>query len=180
MLHRLRRRMSNGFLQINAYMNVNNSNVLRQRTYLVDHHLRWGFGFLPAVEHPAFSKDKKPRVRWDKFHSVIPADGMEDFPPSTLGQHNKTSAKQLLPLVPESHANIRSLTSMQGYENRSEGNIDLNEFTVLPMMDLQRYAAAIGATSSLTHMRPSAPAPSVQDVVRYVYYLCYVGFERWV
>ena len=43
-------------VQINAYLHVNGQNRLRQRTYTVDHHVRYGYDFQPIIRHPADSR----------------------------------------------------------------------------------------------------------------------------
>lgn len=141
-------------VQLNGYMNVSNSNVLRQRTYSVDHHVRYGYVFTPIVKHPALCRDGKSRVRWHHFHDVKPAEGMEKFPPPPpapavrplpSGGPSMTmgSSGQVLSTAPESHANMRSIASVQGPKadgvglNALAANLARNDYTVLPM-DLQR------------------------------------------
>lgn len=65
---------------INAYKFTNGGNMLRQRTYRVNSHIRYGYGFAPMVKHPMMSVDRKPRVRWQLFHETKKASGMEAFP----------------------------------------------------------------------------------------------------
>lgn len=111
---------------INAYKNYDNSNVLRQRTYAVDHHVKYGYGFVPMIRHPALARDRKPRVRWQHFHDVQPAQGMENFPnppnfptrASAAGGNGPiirtiTSAPGLT-IAPESHAGMRNIAGRQG------------------------------------------------------------------
>lgn len=43
-------------LQINAYLHVTGQNRLRQRTYTVHNHVRYGYRFAPIVKHPAESR----------------------------------------------------------------------------------------------------------------------------
>jgi hypothetical protein len=147
-------------------MNVNNEIRLRQRTYAVDHHLRYGYTFRPMVKHPKLARDRKPRVRWQHFHDVQPAAGMEPFPqPPAHGRLALTGpaaaaaaagGATVLAVAPESHANLRSIASMMNrssiYPSANMGNsaMDMmmqNDFTVLPTNDLQRYAAAVGNES---------------------------------
>lgn len=152
-------------LQINAYMNFTSQNRLRQRTYAVDHHLRYGFVFKPMVKHPGMSRDRKPRVRWQHFHDVEPATGMENFPSSPVHGHNAlagptAAGATILSVAPESHANFRSYVSMLRRDlsmpsvspgmlggHASNDNLERNDFSVLPM-DLHRYIPAISADSS--------------------------------
>ena len=139
--------------QINAYMNVNNNNVLRQRSYQVNHHIRFGYGFKPIVRSPSEVRDNKPRVRWLQFHEVVKVKGMEDYPDSRA-LAGVTSA-HLMSIAPESHASIRSLYG--GYAGMSYSNIERNDCTVVPM-DLQRYAAAVGGDASdVTGGGPAEP-----------------------
>lgn len=42
--------------QINCYLHVNGQNRLRQRTYTVHNHVRYGFRFQNIVKHPAESR----------------------------------------------------------------------------------------------------------------------------
>ena len=42
--------------QINSYLHLNGQNRLRQRTYSVGHHVRYGFRFEPIVRHPSQSR----------------------------------------------------------------------------------------------------------------------------
>lgn len=42
--------------QINSYLHLNGQNRLRQRTYSVGHHVRYGYRFLPIVRHPSQSR----------------------------------------------------------------------------------------------------------------------------
>jgi len=65
---------------INAYKFTNGGNMLRQRTYRVNSHVRYGYGFVPVVKHPMMSADRKPRVRWQLFHETKKASGMESLP----------------------------------------------------------------------------------------------------
>ena len=65
---------------INAYKFLNGNNMLRQRTYRVGSHVKYGWGFVPMVKHPSMSRDGKPRVRWQLFHEIRKANGMEKFP----------------------------------------------------------------------------------------------------
>ena len=65
---------------INAYKFQNGNNMLRQRTYRVGSHVKYGYGFVPMVKHPSLSRDGKPRVRWQLFHEILKASGMEKFP----------------------------------------------------------------------------------------------------
>jgi len=92
-------------------MNVNNHNVLRQRTYSVNHHVRFGCGFVPIVKHPAQSRDGKPRVRWQHFHDVQRVQGMEAFPVSR-GITSFEGGTMVMSQAPESHANIRAHQSI--------------------------------------------------------------------
>ncbi|KAL4517172.1 hypothetical protein Ndes2437B_g06780 [Nannochloris sp. 'desiccata'] len=110
--------MSEIVVVINAYMNVNNKNVLRQRTYTVNHHVRFGCGFIPIVKHPAQSRDGKPRVRWQHFHDVQRVQGMEAFPVSR-GITSFEGGTMLMSQAPESHANIRAHQSIIDIQNPS-------------------------------------------------------------
>ena len=47
--------VTNG-LQINGYLGLNGQNRMRQRTYLVGHHVRYGYRFQPIVRHPSQSR----------------------------------------------------------------------------------------------------------------------------
>ena len=78
---------------INAYKFTNGNNMLRQRTYRVGNHVRYGWGFVPMVKHPLMSQDKKPRVRWQLFHDIRKANGMEKFPspPERIGGARKVT-----------------------------------------------------------------------------------------
>jgi hypothetical protein len=141
---------------------MNSQNRLRQRTYAVDHHVRYGHRFRAMVRHPALSSDRKPRVRWQAFHEVEPAPGMGAFPAPPAPSARQSAA---LSLAPESHANLRALASMPLSALSAYGalgaydGIDysaLNDSTVLPM-DLQRYAAAVGGDASqITGGSPTA------------------------
>lgn len=166
-------------------MNVNNSNVLRQRTYSVNHHVRFGCGFVPIVKHPAQCRDGKPRVRWQHFHDVQRVQGMEAFPVSR-GITSFEGGTMIMSPAPESHANMRAFQSMLDIQHpqASPGgpvgglasvgpshNVaafldnnqmydmngdERNDFTVLPM-DLQRYAANVGGDASQVTGSPKAP-----------------------
>jgi hypothetical protein len=143
-------------------MNMNSQNRLRQRTYAVDHHVRYGHRFRAMVRHPALASDRKPRVRWQAFHEVEPAPGMGAFPAPPAPSARQSAA---LSLAPESHANLRALASMPRSALSAYGasgvydGVDysaLNDSTVLPM-DLQRYAAAVGGDASqITGGSPTA------------------------
>jgi hypothetical protein len=65
---------------INAYKFTNGCNMLRQRTYRVGSHVKYGYGFVPMVKHPMMSMDKKPRIRWQLFHKIKKSKGMDGFP----------------------------------------------------------------------------------------------------
>ena len=43
-------------LQVNGYLGLNGQNRMRQRTYLVGHHVRYGYRFQPIVRHPSQSR----------------------------------------------------------------------------------------------------------------------------
>lgn len=62
---------------INGYLHMNGQNRLRQRTYTVHNHVRYGYRFQNIVKHPAESRDRKPRVRWAHFHDVVPLGDAE-------------------------------------------------------------------------------------------------------
>jgi hypothetical protein len=155
---------------VNGYMNYDNSNVLRQRTYTVDHHVKYGYGFVPIVRHPALSRDRKPRVRWQHFHVFTAAQGMEKFPPPPSFAQNRlpggamgpTTAHSGLIVAPESHGNMRAFDMRKGIYHESTtlneipesapANVPLpqlkrptlaemrNDFTIVPA-DLQRCSA---------------------------------------
>ncbi|PSC68160.1 E set domain-containing [Micractinium conductrix] len=107
---------------INSYLHVNGQNCLRQRTYTVHNHVRYGCRFQPIVKHPADSRDRKPRVRWAHFHDINPlseeelealpardAHGLQTVPSST---HLPASIYDRLPsIAPESHGALRSQES---------------------------------------------------------------------
>lgn len=65
---------------INAYKFTNGQNMLRQRTYNIRNHVKYGYRFTPMVKHPLRSPDRKPRVRWQHFHDIVKDDRMERFP----------------------------------------------------------------------------------------------------
>lgn len=50
------------------------SNILRQRTYSVLNHIKMDHRFVPIVRHPELQADKKPVVRWARFHDVASTD----------------------------------------------------------------------------------------------------------
>ena len=54
---------------LNAYVTRTSSNMLRQRTYFVGQHVRWGYRFEPMVKPPAFTR---------QGHLVIVCVGGED------------------------------------------------------------------------------------------------------
>ena len=68
--------------------------MLRQRTYSIRNHVKYGYKFMPMVKHPLMSADRKPRVRWQHFHDVVKCDKMERFPlpPSTLRDNSRQIA----------------------------------------------------------------------------------------
>ncbi|KAI8110913.1 hypothetical protein M9434_004487 [Picochlorum sp. BPE23] len=74
---------------INAYIITSGLNILRQRTYRVQGHVRYGYGFMPMVKHPGKSLDRKPRIRWQHFHDVIKSQGMDNFPPPPLSEQER-------------------------------------------------------------------------------------------
>lgn len=53
---------------------------LRQRTYNMSHHLKYGHAFVPIIKHPAFSRDRKPRIKWNRFHDTVPVQEMGPYP----------------------------------------------------------------------------------------------------
>lgn len=65
---------------INAYKFTNGQNMLRQRTYNIRNHVKYGYKFVPIVKHPLMSVDRKPRVRWQHFHDISKSEEMGDFP----------------------------------------------------------------------------------------------------
>ena len=155
-------------------MNTNNNNVLRQRTYTVNHHVRMGYGFVPIVKHPALARDNKPRVRWQHFHDVQRVEGMEEFEiqrrnvPGGGGIGVGDGTGLALTTAPESHANMRSLLSGGSHENYNQ-----NDFTVLPM-DLQRYAAAVGGDASQITGSPRADGALFADAAALEYVDCFL------
>jgi hypothetical protein len=76
---------------INAYKFTNGHNMLRQRTYSIRNHVKYGYKFMPMVKHPLMSIDRKPRVRWQLFHDILKCDKMEAFPspPSKLREKSR-------------------------------------------------------------------------------------------
>jgi hypothetical protein len=176
-------------------MNVNNNNVLRQRTYSVNHHVRFGCGFVPIVKHPSQSRDGKPRVRWQHFHDVQRAQGMEAFPVSRGITSYEGGTMMTMSQAPESHANIRAhqsiidsnnpgtatasalssaapsqniaalLSNMSSANPNYGADLERNDFTVLPM-DLQRYAANVGGDASQVTGSPTdAPGMLFPEVM---------------
>ena len=53
---------------------------LRQRTYNMSHHLKYGHAFVPIIKHPAFSRDRKPRIKWNRFHDTVAVKDMAPYP----------------------------------------------------------------------------------------------------
>ncbi|KDD76315.1 inward potassium channel rectifier, partial [Helicosporidium sp. ATCC 50920] len=72
---------------LSGYLYSTSENVLRQRTYVVSRHVRAGCVFADIVKHPALTKDRKPRVRWARFHDVVPQQGefLEDGAEEEVG-----------------------------------------------------------------------------------------------
>jgi len=135
---------------LNAYMNVNTHNILRQRTYTVRSHVKYGYGFSPMVRHPELARDRKPRIRWQYFHEMkkIEPKFMEKFPPPPGLSNPNASVSGGLAAAPESHANVGSKISMSGYKNSDQEKEELeNDESDIPM-GLERYRT--NPTTSLT------------------------------
>ena len=110
---------------INAYKFTNGQNMLRQRTYNIRNHVKYGYRFMPIVKHPMMSPDRKPRVRWQHFHDIFKSDGMEQFPSPPLFSRDQKN---------------RTVTSMrmQGFHS-TDGQVKR----------LERYANELGKTVSI-------------------------------
>jgi len=149
---------------INAYMHVNSQNRLRQRTYRVDHHVKYGCVFTPIVRHPMLSKDRKPRVRWQHFHDTEPLEETEEALLEKMPRQDTLRRRgegppqsklavyldQTLSPAPESHASLRGKLSKQSMLLPPQPTIESmlhnemrNDYTVLAA-DLARYAATVG------------------------------------
>ncbi|GAB4816589.1 hypothetical protein N2152v2_003635 [Parachlorella kessleri] len=102
---------------------IESQNRMRQRTYVVGHHVRPGFQFTPIVKHPATTRDHKPRVRWARFHDITPVADASALPappgtpppsgagPGGFGEAAAAEAflqSRGLSVAPESHAGQRS------------------------------------------------------------------------
>ncbi len=74
---------------INAYIITSGLNILRQRCYRVQSHVRYGYGFMPMVKHPGKSRDRKPRIRWQHFHDIIKSQKMDNFPPPPSSDYER-------------------------------------------------------------------------------------------
>ena len=148
---------------VNAYMYANSQNRLRQRTYRVDHHVRYGHVFEHIVRHPTLSTDRKPRVKWNKFHDthaiqeeekaiLLPrqetlksAGGPRARLMSYLEDTLSTSA------APESHAALRAFAPrLPAQPSLVMQNIIRNDYTVAPA-DLARYACQLGLEDASNH-----------------------------
>lgn len=149
---------------INAYMHVNSQNRLRQRTYRIDHHVKYGCVFTPIVRHPMLSKDRKPRVRWQHFHDTEPVEETEEALLEKMPRQDTLRRRgegppqsklavyldQTLSPAPESHASLRGKLSKQSVLLPPQPTIESmlnnelrNDYTVLAA-DLARYAATVG------------------------------------
>jgi hypothetical protein len=62
---------------LQCYLYQTSTNRMRQRTYRVGSHVRYGFNFAACVRPPADSRDAKPRVRWSHFFDVEPVGWSE-------------------------------------------------------------------------------------------------------
>ncbi|EFN59959.1 hypothetical protein CHLNCDRAFT_133057 [Chlorella variabilis] len=117
---------------INAYLHVNGQNRLRQRTYTVHNHVRYGYHFQNIVKHPA--EDRKPRVRWAHFHDIQPVEDLRDemMAREDIGlapvpsQPNLAAVYARLPsIAPESHGALRSVeTRRHMFRQSSTGVIE--------------------------------------------------------
>lgn len=135
---------------LNAYMNVNTHNILRQRTYTVSSHVKYGYGFSPMVRHPDLARDRKPRIRWQHFHDMKKIDPkvMEKFPPAPGLSNPNASVSSGLAAAPESHANVGSKMSMSGYKTSGPEKEELEDQILDIPMGLERYRT--NPTLSLT------------------------------
>lgn len=151
---------------INAYMNVNTHNILRQRTYSVGNHLRYGFKFSNIIRHPALSSDRKPRIRWHRFHDIVAVDGMGKFPAgprSADGASAPNGDSRNFADAPEAHDNQRTI---EEEAQARLANFLRNDFTVIPGVDLQRYAQAVGGDDSTIAGRISQQTRIPESVIR--------------
>uniref|UniRef100_A0A1D2A1X4 Uncharacterized protein n=1 Tax=Auxenochlorella protothecoides TaxID=3075 RepID=A0A1D2A1X4_AUXPR len=164
---------------MNGYRTRSTDNVLRQRTYNVGQHVRWGHRFVPIVRPPGFSGDGKARVRWGKFHAVVPdtrkeVDGhavsvpggprirLAKATPASLAGTSTATVR-----APESHAPRRAQAAhAAGGEEERRIAADVSEMLsrmpsrlgpgaveasdyTILPMDLHRYAAEIASMSLL-------------------------------
>lgn len=156
---------------------LESQNRVRQRTYVVGHHVRPGFRFVPIVKHPALTRDHKPRVRWGQFHEVAPATTMYLWPavsgggsPPQAGQGSlgRVSGSELaqaeaflerrgLSQAPESHAVARTLEdrgamrrpsrAVRALPSISEHSEVVRAAGTVPLGAVQRYGSSPGGSS---------------------------------
>ncbi|KAL4447568.1 hypothetical protein ABPG75_004787 [Micractinium tetrahymenae] len=140
---------------INSYLHVNGQNRLRQRTYTVHNHVRFGFRFQNIVKHPAESRDRKPRVRWAHFHDIAPLaeDDLGQLPTRnsvglqpTPSQPNLPSAiyEKLPSMAPESHGALRAQEQRQQWTHSSSATAEVRAGRSEVAAGLRRKAAALG------------------------------------
>ena len=150
---------------INAYMNVNTHNILRQRIYSIRSHLRYGYGFKPMIRHPFLARDQKARIKWQHFHDIQKAERMEKFPKEPNFQLQRKQVNPVgtgLAQAPESHAHHRSQISMRGYKTPAASPQEVERVGsgiesgfIQDGVDLDRYQANFTTSGDETVIDPS-------------------------
>ncbi|KAL4858599.1 G protein-activated inward rectifier potassium channel 4 [Chlorella vulgaris] len=103
---------------LQGYLNVSAQNRMRQRTYRVNAHVRYGFTFSTTVRAPSECRDGKPRVRWSRFFDIEPvAWSHAGSGPPTMHLHTSAlnhpavrayMAHGATTTAPESHQQVRA------------------------------------------------------------------------
>ncbi|KAL6773734.1 IRK1B [Auxenochlorella protothecoides x Auxenochlorella symbiontica] len=160
-------------VMLTGYMFSTGSNILRQRTYSVLNHIKMDHRFVPIVRHPELQADKKPVVRWARFHDVASTDPKARALRTAMTQ--RQSFRQQSPDNPSPPAPGAASAAAASLARASPGlgfsPLDAaNDFTVSPI-DLARYAAMVTAAGDNTLTRGAGgrrefpPIPDFQSIV---------------
>ncbi|KAL4443440.1 hypothetical protein ABPG75_011177 [Micractinium tetrahymenae] len=160
---------------LQGYLHQTGTNRMRQRTFRVGSHVRYGFRFAPAVKHPAECRDGKPRVRWAHFFDVEPvgwSEGGGGKP--TVHLHSSAMNNPALRAylqrrthlsAPESHAQVRAQQDRSPHLNRA---LDKPLSRSLRWVPVDPDAVASAAAVRRQSLRGPAAAVAAAEAVQAV------------
>ena len=150
---------------INAYIITSGRNMLRQRTYSVSNHVKYGYGFVPMVKHPARSLDRKPRIRWQVFHDITKASGMEKFPEAPKISSDESISPSLFSAFTEEMSKGTASTYVPGLDRyRKDFGVSVTDHTKWKV--LEEYANILSDTGT-SLPPPVALHPAMPGIDRF-------------